>query len=173
MPIACRGKTPAYIGKQQRRQHEKALLHKQTKTVAESPGCRPRRIQALMPIHKANIWPRPRRPKTPPGLGMRVEKPSSLSFVFSVFSRIQEKTKAKPFGSVSSPVPSLTAPNLRRISVLTGSQRPSFVDSLCSDNIIKIPSYWQQNPRWWSWTASFWCLENPWCCWIQTSSSGP
>ena len=49
-----------------------------------------------------NCWP-----AANPVLGMRVEKPSSVALVFPLFLRIQGKKKAKPFGSVSSPVASL------------------------------------------------------------------
>ena len=62
-------------------------------------------------------------------------------------------------------------PRRRSFGVLSGAERPTFVDSLCLDNIIKIPSSCQPNSRWRVWASSFRCLENPWCCKTETPSS--
>ena len=42
---------------------------------------------------------------------------------------------------------------------------------ICNKNITEIPSSSLRTLCLRAWAASFQCLENPWCCWIETQSS--
>ena len=55
----------------------------------------------------------------------------------------------------------------------SAAERPTFVNSCYLDNTIKIMSSCLPNQHWRAWAALFQCLENPWCCWIETPSSSP